>query len=128
MRNQSALSFRDKQEIIAGEDRKGKILEYVSQADIVLLLVSPDFFASDECCQEMELVMKKRKEAGETLIIPILIRDTEGWQETPIGKFQPLPSNGKPLSGQMDRNKAMYEIAKDIRKAIEKRRSAPFGT
>jgi hypothetical protein len=80
--DQPHIGFQDKQGILPGAKRAKEILNYVSQAHIILFPVSPEFFASDECSKEIELAMK-RMETDKTHIIPILIRHTQGWRETP---------------------------------------------
>jgi hypothetical protein len=68
----------------------------------------------------MELAAKKR-DLGETYVIPILLRHV-AWEDTAIGKLEPLPKDGRPISGRPmdDREKVVKEIAKYIRQVIDK--------
>ncbi len=49
--------------IVPGEKWEGRINENLQRADMVLLLLSPDFIASDYCDKEMEIAMQ-REAAG----------------------------------------------------------------
>jgi internalin A len=72
----------------------GKIDNNLEEADIILLLVSADFIASDYCYDiEMKRALE-RHESGEARVIPIIVRDVS-WQSAPFGKLQALPINGK---------------------------------
>src|SRR5215212_6295419 len=61
-------------------------------SDIILLLISPDYLASDFIYQkEMELALERHKQ-GEARVIPIITRPTD-WTDTPVGKLEALPSD-----------------------------------
>ena len=57
--------------IVPGEKWEGRINENLQRADIVLLLLSPDFIASDYCDKEMEVAMQ-REAAGQAQVVPII--------------------------------------------------------
>jgi tetratricopeptide (TPR) repeat protein len=120
LRRQGLIASWYDEEIGAGEEREREIAEHLKAAHLVLLLVSPDFLASDSCySQEMEEAVK-RHETSVAHVIPILLRPTEGWEHAPFGKLQPLPINGKPVSDWSNRDTALSTIARGIRSAIEK--------
>ena len=48
------------------------------------------------------------------MVIPILIRHTASWQETPVGALEPLPADRKPIRDRIDREEAMRTIAERI--------------
>ncbi len=65
-------------------------------AQLVLLLVSPDFLDSGYCYGvEMRLLIK-RHNRGETRVIPVILYPT-AWQATPFGKLPVLPVGGEPI-------------------------------
>jgi Zn-dependent metalloprotease len=102
--------------IVGGENWQSAIAENLQTADIVLLLISPDFIASDYCWGvEMEASLA-RHESGKARIIPILLRpvDLEG---TPFFKIEPLPKNMRPVTLWNNRDQAWLEIAKGIRES-----------
>lgn len=106
-------------EIIAGEELENKISENLESANIILLLISSDFIASEYCfCKEMTRAME-RHEAGKAIVIPIILHPCD-WQKMPFGKLMALPNDGKAISTFPNKHDALLEIAKGIRKVTEK--------
>jgi hypothetical protein len=99
-------------------DWKKIVDHHLDTASIILLLISADFVASDYCYGiEMQRAME-RHEAGETHIIPILLRPVD-WQSAPFGKLKALPSNGTPITEWRNRDAAFADVAKGIRSIVE---------
>ena len=106
------------QEISAGDEWKGEIHENLERADIILLLVSADFIASDYC---YDLEMKRaleRHDAGEARVIPVIVRDY-AWHKAPFGKLQALPKDGKAVELWDNKDTAWRDVAEGIERAIE---------
>jgi len=62
-------------DIISGQIVQQEIDRHLQQAQIVLLLLSPDFFADKGCLQQMQQVFTRQKETkGSISIVPILLR------------------------------------------------------
>src|SRR5205085_7073145 len=102
----------------AGNEWAGAIDEHLKTADIILLMVSASFIASDYCYDvELKLAMK-RHEAGEARVIPIILRPCD-WTKAPFGKLQALPKNGRPVTKWSNRDDAFTDIANGIRRAAE---------
>lgn len=103
-------------EITMGEEWKSQIDEALEGADIVLLLVSPDFLASDYCYDyEMRRAME-RHERGEAQVIPVILRPVD-WTSTPLGKLQVLPTDGRPITTWTDADSALRSVAEGIKAA-----------
>ncbi len=103
----------------AGREWAGEINEHLKSADIILLLISSSFLASDYCYDvELGLAME-RHESGEARVIPIILRPCDDWTSAPFGKLQALPKNALPVTKWPDRDEAFADIAKGIRKAAE---------
>jgi tetratricopeptide (TPR) repeat protein len=91
---------------------------------VILLLISPDFMASDYCYSiEMDRALE-RHEAGEARVIPIILKSVD-WTDAPFSKLQVLPKNKRAVTSWKDRNSAFYEIAADIRSALKELRASP---
>lgn len=85
-------------DIDAGLEWDREIRHHLDTAQMILLLISPSFIASDYCYGvEMQRAME-RHERGETRVIPIIVRPVAGWQSAPFAKLQVLPKNAKPIS------------------------------
>ncbi len=76
-----------------GEEWMEATQEAMANADIILLLVSADFIASDF---SYEYQMKQALEfhaAGKAMVIPVIIRDC-AWENMPFSQLKVLPLNG----------------------------------
>lgn len=89
--------FWSDHEILPGASWDDAIRTQLDRADIILLLVSSDFFDSDYI-REVELRRAmERHERGECCLIPVIARPC-GWDLHPqISRLQALPSGGKPI-------------------------------
>src|ERR1700676_3238407 len=82
--------------IAPGTEWANEIDTHLKTAQLILLLISSDFLASDYCWGvELQEAMR-RQHAGEARVIPIILRPTD-WDETPFAKLQALPTDGKPV-------------------------------
>jgi tetratricopeptide (TPR) repeat protein len=104
--------------ISAGTEWKHEIDIHLDSAQIILLLISPDFIASDYCYGiEVKRAME-RHEAGEARVIPIILKRVD-WEDTPFHKLQALPKNAKPVTSYRTRSDAFFEIAKSIKEILK---------
>ncbi|MDQ2714733.1 MAG: trypsin-like peptidase domain-containing protein [Chloroflexota bacterium] len=109
--------------INAGKAEREIASKYLEAADIILLLVSPDFIESDYLYeQEMKSAMEHQR-TGKVRVIPILLIPID-WEDTPFGGLVALPRNRKPISAWSDRDQALYEVAMDIRRVVDELRGA----
>src|SRR5579859_7356214 len=117
-------SWHDRR-ISAGTEWDGEIDEYLNRADIILLLVSADFLASNYCYDREMKRAVERHELGEARVIPIALRYCD-WLGAPFEKLQGLPRDMKPVNSWGDRDEAFKDIAVGIRRvALELSRSTP---
>ncbi|MCB0197179.1 MAG: SUMF1/EgtB/PvdO family nonheme iron enzyme [Anaerolineae bacterium] len=99
--------------ISAGEEWQQAIDHHLHTADIILLLVSPNFIASDYC---YDVEMKKamvRHEAGEAVVIPVILRPCR-WKYAPFGKLQALPKDARPIIRWANSDDAFDSVAETI--------------
>ena len=97
-----------------GEDLHGQIDGQLNTADIVLLLVSADFLASDYCYDvEMTRAME-RHERGEARVIPVILRPCD-WHGALFGKLMAVPPDGKAVTKHATLDDGFLEVAKAIR-------------
>lgn len=103
--------------IPAGDDIDQSIDEELLRADIILLLISPAFIASNYCYAiEMDEAMR-RHNAGEARVIPVILRACL-WHPLPFGKLRATPTDGKPVRLHADLDSAFLEVINDIRNVI----------
>jgi internalin A len=107
--------------ITAGEKWEGQINDNLRRADIVLLLLSPDFIASDYCRKEMEIALQ-REATGQARVVPIIVRPC-GWRHLPVQANQALPTDGKPVADagheQGHRDAAWIQVEDGIRRVLK---------
>lgn len=82
--------------IVPGEEFADQIDHHFAAADIILLLVSSDFIASDYCYQIEMTNALKRHERGEAVVIPVVLRPC-AWHQLPFGKLLAATVDGKPI-------------------------------
>ncbi|HEY1353637.1 MAG TPA: hypothetical protein VGF67_28850 [Ktedonobacteraceae bacterium] len=88
---------------------------HLNAAQIILLLVSA------ACLQHYSRELQRaidRRNTGEALVIPILVRPTEGHGNF-LGGLQMLPADGRPVSGWPDADQAWVDVIQGIRKACD---------
>ena len=111
-------SWHDRQ-IGAGGSWEHEIDRNLREADVILLLISSDFLASDYCFDvEMKLALE-RHAAGEAVVVPVILRPVD-WMAAPFGKLQALPRDGKAVTTFENLDAALHQVATGIRGAIEK--------
>jgi internalin A len=70
----------------------------LERADIILLLVSADFIASDYCYEKELTSALERHEKGAARVIPIIVRDVH-WRIAHLPNSKPCLKTGGPLPG-----------------------------
>ncbi len=110
-------SWHDRK-IVAGSEWKGAIDEDLKQADIILLLISADFIASDYSYDIEMARALERHERGEARVIPVIVRPTD-WKSAPFARLQVLPKDGKAVVAWSLPDEAWQNVAEGIRRAAE---------
>jgi WD40 repeat protein/GTPase SAR1 family protein len=118
LRRENVVGFWHDRMIGAGEEWRGEIDRHLEQAGIILLLVSPDFIASDYCYDIETKRALERHAAGEAVVIPIVLRPVD-WLKTPMAELQSLPRDNRAVTLWENRDAAFVEIANGIRQAVE---------
>jgi hypothetical protein len=99
-----------------GAERHPKTVNGLREADVVLLMVSPDFLVS-RYCQHVELpISLTLHNCGLAVVIPVIIRECS-WQETALARLQAI-SAGAPMCESKDREAAWAEAAESIFRMI----------
>lgn len=122
LRRQGVIETWHDRRIGAGQNIDQEINEHINQDEIILLLVSSDFLASDYCYDiEMKRAMERHR-AGEATVIPVILRACD-WHHAPFGKLKAAPRDGKPITLWPDIDEAFLQVAKAVREAAERLRS-----
>ncbi len=103
--------------IPAGSERMLAISQALDEASIVLLLISPDFFASHHCYEVEMLSALQSHQRGTARTIPIILRTCD-WQSAPFAGLECLPRGGKAVTEWRDPDAALSGIAQDLRQML----------
>jgi tetratricopeptide (TPR) repeat protein len=103
------------------QDENIKAFEQFNRADIIVLLISPDFVSlilEDLHWHTVVNHLVSRSEEEEVPVIPVLLRPISSWQNLPFSSFEPLPKNRKPVTDWTNRDKAFVEIVEGIEERV----------
>jgi hypothetical protein len=107
----------DDQDVAPGEEKGKEIERHLSEARIILLLISPDFLGSSNYYDIQMSMAIERYEQGEASVVPILLRPS-AWQSTPLRGLQPLPKDGEPIS-KHNEDEVFFEVSEGIAEVIK---------
>ncbi|MDQ2716524.1 MAG: TIR domain-containing protein [Chloroflexota bacterium] len=119
LQRQGLIDIWHDRDITAGAEWEREIREHLNTAQIILLLVSPDFMDSDYCYSiEMKKALE-RHALGEARVIPIILRPVY-WQGL-LGKLQAVPKDALPVTDPAWHNidRALYNVMETIYSAVE---------
>jgi len=108
------------EKIMASDVWKDEISNALESATIAILLVSPDFIASDFIAnEELQPILNKAKVEG-TRILALILRPTPMLEESGILKYQAVNDPKKPLSGLQDADQewVLVEMVNTIKKIL----------
>jgi hypothetical protein len=114
LKRQGVLTTWHDRRIGAGNEFDHSISEHLESADIVLLLISPYFIASDYC---FEVEMKgalERHENKHSIVIPVILHPCD-WHDMPFGKLLASPTDGKPISKFPNLHDGFLEVTKAVK-------------
>lgn len=114
LKRQGVIETWHDRRIAPGDDFAGTVDAELERADIVLLLISPDFLASDYCYDvEMRRALE-RHDASEAAVLPVIFRPCQ-WHDAPFGNLLATPKDGKPVTKHADLDDAFLDIANAIK-------------
>lgn len=120
LKRQGTISTWHDRRITAGSEVHEEISDNLKQANIILLLVSADFLASDYCWEKEMMFAIERHNKGEAVVIPVILRPCN-WTKAPFGKLLATPKDGKPVTEHTTFDKAFAEISKEIERVVDEK-------
>ena len=112
---QGLAAFRSMQDALAGDDVASFWSSQIARSSIVLVLVSPDLFASEECGQQISQVL--REPAARARIIPILLRPSD-WRNSSLCAWKALPDNETPIACWKNQDAALLDTVSGVRRVL----------
>src|ERR1039458_3052831 len=117
LKRQGVISTWHDRRITAGTELGSAIDGNLIAADVILLLVSPDFINSDYCYEKEMGRAMERHESGAARVIPVILRPCN-WHGLPFGKLLATPIDGKPVTKWPDRDEAFLNVVQAIKAAL----------
>ena len=118
LKRQGVISSWYDRRITAGSDFDKTISSELDSSQIILLLVSAHFLASDYCYEkEMTRAIEKHENGG-AVVIPVILHPCD-WHSAPFGHLRATPTDGKPVSMFANQHEAFAIVAKDVREAAK---------
>jgi hypothetical protein len=121
LKRQKIIDTWQDRQITAGQEWRAQIHEQLEAADIILLLISADFLASDFCYDHEMTRAIERHNTSDACVIPIIVRPVS-WRSAPFSKLQALPKDGKPVETWTYKDEAWVNVAEGIQRAVEELR------
>jgi len=125
LQRQGLIDVWHDRDISASSEWEQEIKEQLNTAQIILLLISPDFMNSDYCYGTELKQAIDRHERKEARVIPIILRPVY-WQGV-LGKLQALPKDALPATDPDWHNldRAFFDAVEGIRKVVEEINKRP---
>jgi len=118
LKRQGLIEVWHDRRMVAGDRLDWTISKELDEADIVLLLISPDFLASDYCYKIEKGRALERHRKGTARLVSVILRPCD-WTHTDLAQFLVTPTDGKAITTWPNRDEAFLDVAKSIRRAIE---------
>lgn len=117
LKHQGLIDSWHDRRILAGQELGQVIDQQLEAADVILLLISASFLASDYCYGiEMARALQRHKE-GNAKVIPVIVRPCE-WQVTPLGALLAAPRDGKAITTWSNFDEAYADVARQVRQVV----------
>ncbi|MBO0796443.1 MAG: TIR domain-containing protein [Ktedonobacteraceae bacterium] len=112
------ITFWADKDIRPGTEWEHELAVRLDEAQVILLLISASFLASDYCYgKEMQKAMA-RHQRGEAYVIPVIVRPVV-WQDAPFGKLQALPKNAEPIATWHNQDEAFMNVAEGVSQVVK---------
>ena len=106
-------------ELAPGQKWEAEIGAHLQSADVVVLLVSANFLASDYSYDKEMTPALERLTSDAAVVIPIILSPSD-WKPAPFANLQALPENAKPITTWANQDEAWTDVASGIRRVIQK--------
>jgi len=118
MRGALIADWHDRK-IAAGAQWDAEIDAQLHSADIIVMLMSQDFLASEYITKTEVPAALARHEAGHAVVIPVILR-TFSWYGSPLAHLQSVPRDKKAVTTWSDRDSAYVAVADAIREEAQR--------
>lgn len=104
--------------VLPGDDSIRAVESQLATADVVLVLVTADFLASETLHEKQLQPALARRERDGARVIPVLAKPC-AWTSSALAKLEPLPKNRIPITLWPHTDAGWTEVVNDITTVIE---------
>ena len=117
MKRQGLVETWSDIKMTAGTTIDARIAQEMRSADVFLLLVSPDFLASNYCYEKELSFALERHSAGRARVVPIIVRPAD-WMSSPVSGLLSLPEDAEAVSLWPDEDQAWLSVSTGLRSVL----------
>lgn len=118
LKNEGLIDVWHDRRITGGQEWAGQIDDNLNQAEIILLLVTPNFLAS-AYCNDIEMTRAlERHDHKQARVIPIILTPAD-WKTSRFAKLQVFPKDGKPVIDWQTKDHGLANAIEGLRGVIE---------
>lgn len=118
LKRQGLISTWHDRRITAGTLVGDAIDTNLNASQVILLLVSSDFIASDYCYEREMARAMERHEKGDARVIPVILRPCD-WHDLPFGQLLAAPRDGKAITTWPNIDEAFLDVERAIKAAVK---------
>lgn len=104
--------------ITAGTMFDPRIRDQLDSSEIVLLLLSADYFSSNYCWNVEARAAMQRHETAKARVVPVLLRDVK-WEVTSLKNYSVVPRNLKPVTLWLDLDQAFRQVVDEVDSVVD---------
>jgi hypothetical protein len=104
-------------DVLPGQEWLQEVFNHALSADVILLLISPDFLApKSDSASHLHDAVTFAQENAQVRVVPILARSSQLPKK--FAFLQPLPRDGKPIAGRRDRDEAILGVIQGLQEIV----------
>ncbi len=121
LRRQGMIETWDQMKLVGGDEVEKEITHQLEEAQIILLLVSVDFFNSPNFEKIREIALRRYADENKPAhVIPVMLRKVY-WELSAFAKFKVLPSEKYPVKDRywQDADEALTIVVNEIMRVVQ---------
>lgn len=114
LQRQGILENKYERNELAGDEWKLTIDKNIRKSNVIILLLSSDYLASDFIHENELLKIIAHHEKEKVRILPVLVNHCQIYAGSPLSPFDLFPKNNKPIKDWPNRDRAWNEVIEMI--------------
>ena len=121
--SRKAICVWSDRELVPGDDWEQEVRKALDRARIILLLISLEFLASEQCNQETKIALERRRASDSNVrVIPVPLT-RRGWERCEIRNLQAVPA--LPVEEWNNDDEALADISRQLKTVCDPPRKPP---